>query len=192
MRILGVDPGSLRTGWGLVDAGPRGKPLHVDNGVIIPDPHASLPERLCTIARALGEVIARFRPEIASIETAFHANNARSALVLGQARGAVVVTCALAGLSVVEYGPMQVKLAVTGAGRASKESVQAMVAVLMKLPEPAQEDASDALALALTHAFREQQPGQVSVLPKGPSRRARKGARAAWTEVLRGRGVLPG
>ncbi|MEW5853004.1 MAG: crossover junction endodeoxyribonuclease RuvC [Myxococcota bacterium] len=190
MRILGVDPGSLKTGWAVVDAGADGKPAHVDNGVIIPREEA-LPARLTFIAGKLGEVIGTYRPSVCSIETAYHSKNPRSALVLGQARGAALVTVAQAGLQVFEYGPMQVKLAVTGTGRAGKESVQAMVAALMGLGEVAQEDASDALAIALTHAFLTRRPKQVlAALPTGPSRRAKKGSRRAWEDVLRNQGVV--
>ena len=191
-RILGVDPGSLKTGWAVIDAGTsRNAITHVDNGVIVTNPDAPLAERLVRIARGLADVIAAHRPGMASVETAYSSKNARSALVLGQARGAVILTCAQHALHVFEYGPMQVKLAVTGSGRSGKESVQAMVAVLAHLPEVAQEDASDALAIALTHAFHAGRPAAVlQALPKGPSRRARKGSRAQWEVVLKARGAL--
>jgi crossover junction endodeoxyribonuclease RuvC len=191
MRILGVDPGSLKTGWGVVDMAPDGTVSHVDNGMVGAHEDTALPLRLCKIAAGLSDVIARYRPACCSVETAYHAKNPRSALVLGQARGAAVLTCAQAGLTVFEYGPMQVKLAVTGTGRAGKESVQHMVATLMKLPEIAQQDASDALALALTHAFLIRRPAAIiAAQPKGPSRRAKKGSRGAWEDLLRQRGVV--
>lgn len=189
LRILGVDPGSIRTGWAVVDLTPPRTVHHVDNGVILAGADdAPLPLRLTRIAAGLGRAAAEYHPQVASVETAYHAKNARSALVLGQARGAAVLACAQAGLEVAEYGPMQVKLAVTGNGRASKVSVQHMVATLLALPETAQEDASDALALALTHAFLSGRPAAIrNALPPGPSRRAKKGSRAAWTDYLTGR-----
>jgi crossover junction endodeoxyribonuclease RuvC len=185
-RVVGVDPGSLRTGWGVVEVGPSRAISHVDNGVIVTGEALPLAQRLCVISRRLGEVLAEFRPAVASVETAYHAKNARSALVLGQARGVAVVVCALAGLEVVEYGPMQVKQAVTGNGRASKESVQAMVAVLLGLREVAQQDASDALAMALTHVLTGAGPGPARPpVPNVP--RAKGGSRAAWTAFVQGR-----
>lgn len=189
MRILGVDPGSIRMGWAVVEKRHDGAVVHVDNGVISMREEAPLPDRLVQIAAGLVDVIARLRPGVASVETAFHAKNARSALVLGQARGAAVLTCAQHGLPIAEYGPMQVKLAVTGSGKASKESVQRMVQTLMKLPEVAQQDASDAVALALTHAYISGRPRAIlESIPKGPTRLSKKGGRAAWTEFVNRRG----
>ncbi len=190
-RILGVDPGSHKTGWAVVDMRPDGTVSHVDNGVVVAPDQAALALRLTHIAAGLVEVIARYTPAVCSVETAYQAKNPRSALILGQARGAALLTCAQAGLTVFEYGPMQVKLAVTGSGRASKESVQHMVATLVGLPEIAQQDASDALANALTHAYLARRPQAVrDALPKGPSRRAKQSQRGAWEQLLRARGVV--
>ncbi|MBI5498348.1 MAG: crossover junction endodeoxyribonuclease RuvC [Deltaproteobacteria bacterium] len=189
--MLGVDPGSLRTGWAVVDLRADGATDHVDNGVICSPEASPLASRLVRIAAGLAAVVAQHRPSICSMETAYHSKNARSALVLGQARGAALVTVAQAGLEVVEYGPMQVKLAVTGHGRASKEAVQHLVATLMRLPEVAQQDASDAVALALAHAFVLRRPAAITAaLRAGPSRRAKKGTRRAWEDVLKARGVV--
>lgn len=191
MRILGVDPGSLRTGWAVVDLDAHGSTLHVDNGMVGAHEDLPLPQRLLRIAAGLQDVITRFRPQCCAVETTYHAKNPRSALVLGHARGVALLVCAQAALAIHEYGPMQVKLAVTGTGRASKESVQHMVAAVMKLPEVPQQDASDALAIAITHAFHLRAPRAITAaMPAGPSRRARKGSRGAWEDVLRARGVV--
>jgi len=151
MKILGIDPGSRATGYGLVLC--EGNRLqHIDNGVIRPPEKAELATRLLYIQQELATVIARYAPECAAVEQVFVAHNAQSALKLGQARGVALLAAAQAGLDVSEYTPMQVKSAVVGYGRAAKGQVQQMVRALLNLPEIAQEDASDALAVAICHA----------------------------------------
>lgn len=151
MRILGIDPGSRATGYGLVLC--EGNRLqHIDNGVIRPPEKAELPARLLHIQQELAKVIARYAPECAAVEQVFVAHNVQSALKLGQARGVALLAAAQAGLEVAEYTPMQIKSAVVGYGRAAKGQVQQMVRALLNLPEIAQEDASDALAVAICHA----------------------------------------
>ena len=151
VRILGIDPGSRKTGYGLIEQ--RGSRLiHIDNGAIFTEGAANFPERLTVIARGLNEILTRYQPQAVAIEDVFVALNPQSALKLGQARGAAIVTATLAGLPVAEYTAMQVKQAVVGQGRATKQQVQQMVRALLALPEIAQEDASDALAVAICNA----------------------------------------
>lgn len=151
MRILGIDPGTRRTGYGLIElVGNRLR--HIDNGVIMTDPQAPLPFRLQQIHRQLEIVIGQYRPEVMAVETVFLAKNAQSALKLGHARGTALLTGVNAGLAVSEYSALQVKSAVVGYGKAAKEQVQQMIRILLNLPEPPQEDAADALAVAICHA----------------------------------------
>lgn len=151
MQILGIDPGSRATGYGLIRL--EGNRLHhIDNGVIRPPEKADLAQRLLHIHQGLQAVIEQYAPDCSAIEQVFMAKNAQSALKLGQARGVAMLAAAGAGLDVAEYSPLQIKSAVVGYGRASKSQVQQMVKALLKLPEVAQEDASDALAIAICHA----------------------------------------
>ncbi len=150
MRVLGIDPGSRITGYGIVDQ--QGSRLvHVDNGAIFTDSAVDFPGRLKRIFDGLSEVIATYRPEEVAVENVFFATNPQSALKLGQARGAAIVAAVHAGLPVAEYTALQVKQAVVGQGRAAKEQVQKMLKALLGLPEVAQADASDALAVAICH-----------------------------------------
>lgn len=151
MRIIGIDPGSRITGYGIVNLNGN-RLIHVDNGAIHTDSHKDFPVRLQKIYRGLTEIVERYRPDAMAVENIFFATNAQSALKLGQARGAAIVAGVNAGLPVFEYTALQVKQAVVGQGRASKDQVQKMLRVLLNLPEVAQEDASDALAVAICHA----------------------------------------
>lgn len=151
MRILGIDPGTRITGYGLVEK--HGNRLvHIDNGAIYTNSKDDLPQRLKIIHDGLAEVIDKYKPDVVAIEQVFMSKNAQSALKLGQARGAAIVASVNADLPVSEYSALQVKSAVVGYGKAGKAQVQQMVKALMKLPEIAQEDASDALAVAICHA----------------------------------------
>jgi len=151
MRILGIDPGTRITGYGLIDQ--RGNRLtHVDNGAIYTRSNDELPLRLSQIYTGLMQAIETYSPDAMAIEKVFVAKNAGSALKLGQARGTAIVAGVNAGLPVFEYSALQVKSAVVGYGKAGKAQVQQMVKALLKLPEIAQEDASDALAIAICHA----------------------------------------
>jgi crossover junction endodeoxyribonuclease RuvC len=151
MRVLGVDPGSRITGYGVIDK-EGNRLVHVDNGAIFTDSHKDFPSRLQRIHQGLTEVIERYRPDAMAVENIFFATNVQSALKLGQARGAAIVAGVNAGLPVFEYTALQVKQAVVGHGRADKQQVQKMLKALLNLPEIAQEDASDALAAAVCHA----------------------------------------
>jgi crossover junction endodeoxyribonuclease RuvC len=152
VKILGVDPGSRVTGWGLVST--DGWDLtFVAHGVVKTGARLALPDRLRLIADGLEAVIGEHGPEAMAVEQVFAAKNARSALVLGHARGVALLSASRAGLSFHEYSPMQVKSSVTGYGRSEKEQVQRAVATQLCLRElPAPFDASDALAVALCHA----------------------------------------
>jgi crossover junction endodeoxyribonuclease RuvC len=150
MRVLGIDPGSRITGYGLVEQD-GSRLVHVDNGAIFTDSAADFPGRLKQIFDGLSAVIAEFRPDQVAIENIFFSTNAQSALKLGQARGAAIVAAVHAGLPVAEYSALQVKQAVVGRGKAEKGQVQKMLKALLGLPETAQADASDALAVAVCH-----------------------------------------
>lgn len=151
MIVLGIDPGSHRTGWGVV--GCQGSRFeHVDSGVIMGG-DGELSQRLARLADGLDLMLARLKPNILSIESIFHAKNAQSALALGHARGVAVLCAVRAGLTVFEYTPGQIKQATTGRGRAEKEQVQEMVRIILGLQRDTTMilDQSDALAAAICH-----------------------------------------
>ncbi|KIH77036.1 Holliday junction endonuclease RuvC [Geoalkalibacter ferrihydriticus] len=151
MRILGIDPGSRATGYGLIEK--QGNRLvHIDNGVILTGNETALSKRLEIIYRQLAEIITRYEPDTMAVEQIFLARNALSALKLGHARGVALLAGVHQDLPVYEYTALQVKSAVVGYGRAAKGQIQEMVKILLNLPEIAQEDASDALAVAVCHA----------------------------------------
>jgi crossover junction endodeoxyribonuclease RuvC len=151
MRILGIDPGSVTTGYGLVED--RGSELQaVAFGAIATQARAPFAERLLRIHRELRAVVAAHRPDCAAVEAVFFAQNVQSALRLGQARGVALLAMAEEGLDIVEYSPREIKQAVTGYGHADKAQVQEMVRLLLRLPQrPQPADAADALALAICH-----------------------------------------
>ena len=151
MKILGIDPGLVQTGYGIITIN-NNDPKIIDFGVVKPTVTDGLATRLLTIFEDVSEIINMHKPSIFSIEDVFYGKNAKSALRLGQARGAAMVAAASAGLSIHEYSARKIKQAVTGNGNAHKEQVQFMVKATLKmdkLPEPI--DASDALATALCH-----------------------------------------
>lgn len=152
--IMGIDPGSRKTGFGLINT-VGGRCEYITSGVIrVPD--VSLPERLKIIFDGVSELIAQYTPEQFAIEQVFMAKNAGSALKLGQARGAAIVAAVNQNIPVHEYEARKVKQAITGTGAADKLQVQHMVKVLLKLPANPQEDAADALAIALCHVNSQQ------------------------------------
>ena len=156
MIVLGIDPGTAATGYGVVErVGSRLRAI--DFGCFqTPSTHA-LPVRLLAIHEAIGELIAAHRPAVVGVERLFFNRNVQTAFAVGQARGAVLLTAAEHGLPVFEYGPHEVKLAVTGHGRAAKDQVQRMVQVVLGLDAlPRPDDAADALAVAicLAHSDR--------------------------------------
>ncbi|MES0873454.1 crossover junction endodeoxyribonuclease RuvC [Sinimarinibacterium thermocellulolyticum] len=149
-RILGIDPGSRYTGYGVIDT-ERGQSRLVVCGRIVAGTGA-MPDRLVAIERELAGIVHEHAPQEAAFEEVFVDRNVRSALVLGQARGVALCVVARTGLPIAEYAPAQVKMALTGNGRADKEQVQHMVKLLLKLHGRLVADAADALAVALTHA----------------------------------------
>lgn len=149
--ILGIDPGSRKTGYGLVQRY-GSKTAYIASGVIRMSAELTLPERLKEIFSAVSEIIVQYRPDEMAVEQVFMAKSAGSALKLGQARGAAIVAGVSRELAVFEYEARKVKQAVVGSGAADKVQVQHMVKTLLKLPRAPQEDAADALAVALCHA----------------------------------------
>lgn len=152
--ILGIDPGSVKTGFGIINY-VSGRSEYVTSGVIRL-PAVALPERLKVIFDSVSELVELHSPQELSIEQVFMAKNAGSALKLGQARGAAIVACASRDMSVAEYSARQIKQSVVGTGAANKAQVQHMVKILLKLSAQPQEDAADALAAALCHAHTQQ------------------------------------
>ncbi len=148
-RIIGVDPGLVATGFGVIEIGRNSSSLYCGSGVLRPPPLQSFPQRLQQIFRGLSEQIKKFAPELMAIENPFYAKNVKSAMLLGQARGIAILAAAEAGVEVQEYSPLEVKQAVVGYGRAAKEQVQAMIRCLLHPPQNLTADAADALAVAL-------------------------------------------
>jgi crossover junction endodeoxyribonuclease RuvC len=176
MRILGVDPGSLATGFGSIER-TAGRFVHRRHGVLRPPASADLAVRLHHLHGALLAVVRDEAPDVVVVERVFLAANARSALVLGQARGAVLACLGQAGVRVAELSAREVKKSVTGTGAAGKAEVQHMVTRLLGLEAPPAVDAADALALALTYG----QAGPLAGL--APSSR-RRGTRRAMTRLV--------
>lgn len=166
--VLGVDPGSRRTGWGVVERR-EGRLRLVAAGVIRSDTDAPMPERLATLHAGLAGVIAAHTPAAAAIEAIFAHRSAASAIVLGQARGVALLALAQAGLTVHEYNASTVKRTVGGSGRADKDEVARMVAMLLGGAVPGPADATDALAIAMTHAAH----GAAGAPPRSPTPRAK-------------------
>jgi crossover junction endodeoxyribonuclease RuvC len=151
MRVIGLDPGLRRTGWGVIEA--DGNRLrHVANGVISSDPAQPVAARLVQLHEGISAVLAEYGPEEAAVETSLSNKNPASTLKLGMARGIALLTPALGAVPVAEYLPMIVKQAVVGTGHASKEQVAMMVGRLLPGCEIATADAADALAVAICHA----------------------------------------
>ena len=195
-RILGIDPGLNRTGYGVIEVG-AGALRCVDCGVIRV-PAAELPQRLQTILRELAQVIRRNAPQEASVERVFVNVNPQSTLLLGQARGAAICAAVDAGLSVHEYTALQVKQATAGYGRADKIQMQKMVQRLLGLERAPPADAADALACAICHAHASGRPRSVlaqlnaaasevgSPRTRNSGRRSQRRSRIAWRAYTSG------
>jgi crossover junction endodeoxyribonuclease RuvC len=153
-RILGIDPGSIITGWGIVEAAGHSL-VHIAHGIISSNRAYTQSLRLCRIHEGIQKVLTAYRPESISLERVFFARNPQSALKLGQARGVALLAAAQFELPVHEYGASEIKMAVVGYGQATKMQVQMMVASLLGLPGRAAADASDALAAAICHVHRQ-------------------------------------
>lgn len=166
MRIIGIDPGSVITGYGIVEP-IDGRPCHVASGRVIVPAGIPFNGRLKTIYSHLAEVIAHHRPQAMAVEDLFFARNVKSALKLGHVRGVAMLAGLNAGLSIAEYSPLVVKQALVGYGRAQKEQVQQMVRLLLCLETVPESDAADALAVAICHLHSCEGTG---LLPRRPRR----------------------
>ena len=150
-RIMGVDPGLVVTGFGIIEVNSKGSIQYQGSGAI----HSKalpIPQRIQKIFRGLCRQIEKFSPQIMAIERPFIGKNMKSAMLLGQARGIAILAAAEAGIRIYEYSPLEVKQAVVGFGRAAKEQVQSMICALLKTPANMTEDAADALAVAICFA----------------------------------------
>src|SRR5512135_1043964 len=151
MRVLGIDPGTLTSGYGIVTEEDH-KLFHVVSGGISPSAKQPLPKRLGKIYEELEKIIDKYKPSAVVVEDLFVSNNIKSALKLGHARGVAILAAVNAGLPVFEYAPLEVKQAVVGNGKAEKKQVQLTVKMLLDLPKaPHPADAADALAAAICH-----------------------------------------
>jgi len=155
IRILGIDPGLRRTGWGLVESDGN-RLLYVACGSVETGEREPLCDRLVVIHAALTRVIEQYRPHEAAVEHTFVNTNAVATLKLGQARGIAMLVPAQAGLSVAEYAPNLVKKSIVGSGHGDKAQIRMMIGVLLPKADPQSEDAADALAIAVTHAHHRQ------------------------------------
>jgi crossover junction endodeoxyribonuclease RuvC len=152
--VLGIDPGTAVTGYGVVEVTRRGAERLVECGVIRTSPGTPLPGRIREIYEEITALVARHRPRAASVEAVFQGRNARSALTLGHARGAILLALSIAEVPIAEYAPAEIKKAVTGTGRATKDQVAFMVRHHLRLKEaPAPADAADGVAAALCHCI---------------------------------------
>lgn len=155
IRILGIDPGLRRTGWGLIDV-EGNRLIHVACGSVVSNDKASLAERLVQIHDGLTRIVEEFRPAEAAVENTFVNKDGAATLKLGQARGVAMLIPARAGISVAEYAPNQVKKTIVGAGHADKDQIRVMLGVLLPKADPGSHDAADALAIAICHAHHRQ------------------------------------
>jgi crossover junction endodeoxyribonuclease RuvC len=155
IRILGIDPGLRRTGWGVIAV--AGNALsYVDSGSLMTDERETLAARLLVIHNGLREVVDAHAPDEAAVEATFVNRDAAATLKLGQARGIAMLVPALAGIEVAEYAPNLVKKTIVGAGHGEKAQVRMMIGVLLPRANPGSEDAADALAIAVCHAHHRQ------------------------------------
>ncbi len=155
IRIIGIDPGLRRTGWGII-ASEGSRLSHIANGTLKTEASAALSDRLVQIHTQLSAVMAEWTPDEAAVEETFVNKDARATLKLGQARGIALLVPASAGLLVAEYAPNMVKKSVVGAGHAHKDQIGAMINILLPRCSPDSADAADALAVAITHAHHRQ------------------------------------
>ncbi len=153
MIILGIDPGIARVGWGVISE-EKGKQQAVDYGLFETHSSEEPDSRLLKIHIFLTELIKKYKPDVLAVEQLYFGANAKTALIVGQARGVIILTAAQNSLKTASYTPLQVKMALTGYGRAEKKQIQIMVKSALKIQTPlTQDDTADALAVALTHAF---------------------------------------
>lgn len=154
MGVIGIDPGTAITGYGIVEEAQDGSLTALDYGVIETPASVEMPARLLILYQKLTEILLLHRPQSGAVEKLFFQRNVRTALSVGQARGVVLLALEANGIPSSEYSPLEVKQAVTGYGAADKHQVQVMVQALLRLPEiPKPDDAADALAVAICHLF---------------------------------------
>jgi crossover junction endodeoxyribonuclease RuvC len=183
VRIMGIDPGSQRTGVGIIDIDASGHTRHVFHTAVVLLANPNFPARLKQIFDALRAIIDEHRPDEVAIERVFMARNPDSALKLGQARGAAICAAVNHGLSVAEYSAKEIKQSVVGGGGAEKRQVQHMVGILLNIATKLQADAADALAIALTHAHTRtsaQRVGMEIAAIGRTSWRRRSSTRSGW------------
>jgi crossover junction endodeoxyribonuclease RuvC len=187
LRILGIDPGLNRTGYGVIDV--AGSRLECVTAGIVRVPGGVLSQRLGAILEALADVIRATQPHVVTVEKVFVNVNPQATLALGQARGAAICAAATNGLLVHEYAALQIKQAVVGFGKADKKQVQRMVQQLLGLARPPAADAADALACAICHAHAHPLLAALETARSGtrpPARRRAGAGRRAWTAHLQG------
>jgi crossover junction endodeoxyribonuclease RuvC len=155
IRILGIDPGLRRTGWGVIEV-EGNRLIFIACGSVATSDKAGLADRLVTIHDGLAKVVENYAPDEAAVEATFVNKDASATLKLGQARGIAMLVPALAGLPVAEYAPNLVKKTIVGAGHSEKGQIRMMVGVLLPKADPQSEDAADALAIAVCHAHHRQ------------------------------------
>ncbi|QRN41349.1 MAG: crossover junction endodeoxyribonuclease RuvC [Neisseriaceae bacterium] len=153
MRILGIDPGSRYTGFGIIDISRYNDYSYIVSGVIKTNPKNSLPLKINTLATSIQEIIDTYHPDEVAIEQIFININSATSLILGQARGGILAAVSLKKIPIYEYTALQVKKAVVGNGKASKKQVQHMLVNMLKLSATPTPDAADAIAVAFTHSL---------------------------------------
>lgn len=154
-RVLGIDPGTAVTGYGVVEARPGTPGRLIECGVVRPARGAALPQRLETLYDGVRDVLAHHCPDVVAIESIFYAKNVRTSLILSHARGVILLAATQAGVPIAEFAPMVVKKAVVGRGRATKAQIGFMVQQLLRLRRPPQPaDAADGVAIALAYVLR--------------------------------------
>lgn len=185
MIVIGIDPGSYRTGYGAIDSDGRRHRL-IETGVIAPAAGLELADKLRRLHDDIGALLDRTKPALLAVEDIFHARNARSALILGHVRGVALLAGAERDIPVAAFSPATVKAQISGYGRAEKSQVALMVSRLLDLPEDAPPgDATDALAVALCGALHGCRPAALAISPERP--RGRRASAAAWAALARGR-----
>lgn len=177
MRVLGIDPGSRFCGFGVVEDAGGARLRHLGHGVLSLGEERAVEERLRLLHEGLKQQLDAHRPDLVAVEEVFHARNARSALVLGQARGVALLAAAQSGARVRSFAPSMIKQSVTGTGRAEKDQVGRMVEALLGVTVTARFDATDALAAAICGVLRARDPEQA--LLASPARKERRDWRSA-------------
>jgi crossover junction endodeoxyribonuclease RuvC len=182
LRVLGVDPGLTRCGIGVVDVERNRRASMVAVGVVGTSPEETLDRRLLVIATAIDEWLDRYEPDVLAVERVFSQLNVSTVMGVAQASGVVIAAAARRGIPVALHTPSEVKAAVTGSGRADKDQVTAMVTRLLRVTDPPRPaDAADALALAITHAWRA--GSGAAVATTGPGSSSLTPAQRAWAEA---------